>query len=409
MVSSGARAELKICNCQHVYAAGGASYCGPVPQSRRSYGPFNFRSRAEPRAWPLSALLRSRARGRASTPVAAWLVFTLCVLALQVAPSSRARAERTHTVKGGQSLTHIARLYGVTSWSLAAANSLPPEAPIREGQVLSVPDKGVVYVNAGQTLWSVARRHECTVEALADANGLSPSASLRPGMRLLLPGHKPSPGGTHEATAPRGASQRNTWGIPKRGGRVELFRVATGQNLSLSLVDKRGRVRPESTRQLARFLRPRNSTKTKKPNGRLLALLAQVSDHFGGRKIHIISGYRMAGGNTHHESRHVAAAAIDFRVEGVPNRTLRDYLRHFNDVGVGYYPNSTFIHFDVRPSNAYWVDLSSPGQRSAYVPREEREGFDGKTTGLAELGKSLEVTLDELDHGEPEAAQADDE
>jgi uncharacterized protein YcbK (DUF882 family) len=315
----------------------------------------------------------------------------------------RAKAERRHTVQAGQSLAHIARKYGVTIWSLAAANELSPETPVRAGQVLNVPDKGVVYVNAGQTLWSVARRHECTVEALANANGLTPSSSLRPGMRLVLPGHKPSAGAVTRE------SNERSWGPPKKRGYAQLFRIATGQNLSLALTDRQGRVRAETSRQLARFLRPRTSTKTKKPNPRLVGLLAQISDHFGGRKIHVISGYRIAGGNTHHESRHVAAAAIDFRIEGVPNRVLRDYLRHFNDVGVGYYPNSSFVHFDVRPSNAYWVDLSSPGQRAAYVPRTEREGFDGRTTGLAELGKTLEATLDELDHEEPDEAQSDDE
>ncbi|MFT3922370.1 MAG: LysM peptidoglycan-binding domain-containing protein [Myxococcales bacterium] len=316
------------------------------------------------------------------------------------------RADRSHTVAAGQSLAAIARKYDVTVWSLAAANAITPETPVRTGQVLNVPDKGVVYVNAGQTLWSVARRHECTVEALASANGLTTASNLRPGMRLVLPGHKPSPGGVKE---PREAGGRS-WGTPKKRGHVTLYRVATQQNLALTLVDKRGRVTPNATQQLSRFLRPRNSKKTKKPQARLLALLAQVSDHFGGRKIHVISGYRMAGGRTNEESRHVAAAAIDMRVEGVPNRILRDYLRHFDDVGVGYYPNSTFIHFDVRSKNAYWVDLSSPGQKAAYVPRDEREGFEGKTTGLADLAKSLESTIEDIDpHGEPDEVQADDE
>jgi hypothetical protein len=105
----------------------------------------------------------------------------------------------------------------------------------------------------------------------------------------------------------------------------------------------------------------------------------------------------------------VAGAAIDMRIEGVSNRVLRDYLRHFDDVGVGYYPNSQFVHFDVRDTNAYWVDLSSPGQRAAYVPREEREGFDGRTTGLEELGKSLEATIEDLDHEEPEGPDSNDE
>jgi len=317
-----------------------------------------------------------------------------------------AKAERSHTVAAGQSLTHIARKYDVTVWSLAAANAITPETPVKTGQVLQVPEKGVVYVNPGQTLWSVARRHNCTVEALASANGLTATSSLRPGMRLVLPGHKPTGGGAKESRDAGGRS----WGVPKKRGTVTLYRVATQQNLVVTLVDKRGRVKADATQRLSRFLKPRDSNKTKKPNQRLLALLAQISDHFGGRKIHVISGYRMAGGRTSEESRHVAAAAIDMRIEGVPNRVLRDYLRHFDDVGVGYYPNSTFVHFDVRPKNAYWVDLSSPGQKSAYVPRDQREGFEGRTAGLAALAKSLEATIEDIDpHGEPEQVQADDE
>ncbi len=342
-----------------------------------------------------------------SRPRAFWLCLILA-LALAGASVAPARADKSHTVGAGQSLSHIARKYNVTVWSLAAANSITPTTAVRAGQVLTVPEQGVVYVNAGQTLWSVARRHECTVEALASANGLSAGASLRPGMRLVLPGYKPTPGGGKKDSG-RDVGGRS-WGSPKRSGFVQLFRIATAQDLGVSITDRRGRVRKEATKQLAKFLRPRNSTKTKMPDGRLLKLLAQISDHFGGRKIHVVSGYRMVGGNTHHESRHVAAAAIDFRIEGVPNRVLRDYLRHFNDVGVGYYPNSTFVHFDVRPKNAYWVDLSSPGQKSAYVPRDEREGFEGRTAGLAELGKSLEKTFEDFDpHGEPDQKQSDDE
>jgi uncharacterized protein YcbK (DUF882 family) len=345
-------------------------------------------------------------------PSVLWLLWS----AIQLTPTS-AKAERTHTVQVGQSLAYIAKLYGVTTWSLAAANALSPESTVRAGQVLQVPEKGVVYVNAGQTLWSVARRHGCTVDELARVNGLTTSSNLRPGMRLVLPGYQPGPKGQKGSKSKSASSalsaQQNAmdkpWGPPGRSSRLKLYRIATNQELTITVTDQRGRVRPAARRQLAQFLRPRDSKKTKLPDPRLLGLLAQVSDHFGGRKIHVISGYRLAGGRTSQESRHTAAAAIDFRIEGVSTRTLRDYLRHFKNVGVGYYPNSNFVHFDVRPTNAYWVDLSRPGQRAAYVPREIREGFDGPTTGLAELGKQIGATLAELDHEEPDHAHSNDE
>jgi hypothetical protein len=186
--------------------------------------------------------------------------------------------------------------------------------------------------------------------------------------------------------------------------------VATKQTLAISLVDARGRVRNQAPGQLATFLRPRNSTKTKPPHKRLIALLAAVSDHFGGRKIQVVSGYRLAAGYTSHESRHVAGAAIDLHVEGVPNRTLCDYLRHFDDVGVGFYPNSTFVHFDVRDRNAYWIDVSGAGQKPLYLAKDARDTYTGnRAEGLTELGASVGAALEEMTHGEPTAAESDDE
>jgi hypothetical protein len=60
--------------------------------------------------------------------------------------------------------------------------------------------------------------------------------------------------------------------------------------------------------------------------------------------------------------------ACDFRVEGVKTAELRDYLRRtFDKVGVGYYPNSTFVHLDVRKDrSAFWIDYSGPGERAVY-------------------------------------------
>jgi uncharacterized protein YcbK (DUF882 family)/LysM repeat protein len=334
------------------------------------------------------------------------------------------RAEQTHTVRSGQSLGAIARKYDVTVWSLAARNGIDPDASVREGQVLSLPEKGMVYINEGQTLWSVARRHKCSVDALAEANGLTTSAALRPGMRLRLPGMTmtaaPSTAGKSGAhgappavsNAGVGNSYRGSkdWGKPARPGRVELYRIATQQKLLISLVDTRGRVRAGAAGQLKSFLKPRNSNKMKAPQKRLIALLAQVSDHFGGKRIQVVSGYRLAGGYTSHESRHVAGAAIDIHVDGVPNRQLCDYLRHFDDVGVGFYPNSTFIHFDVRDRNAYWIDVSGPGQKPNYLTREMRDTYTGnRSEGLVELGAAIGAALEAAPHGEPEARDSDDE
>jgi hypothetical protein len=67
--------------------------------------------------------------------------------------------------------------------------------------------------------------------------------------------------------------------------------------------------------------------------------------------------------------------ACDFRVEGIKDTELRDYLRRsFDKVGVGYYPNSSFVHLDVRKDrSAFWIDYSGPGDRAVYSenPKED--------------------------------------
>ena len=328
-----------------------------------------------------------------------------CVLALSCLDARRARAERQHTVRAGQSFASIARGYDVSISSLAAANARPAEAPLQPGEVLRVPERGVVVLADGQTLWSVARGNGCSVAALARANEIDAATRLRPGTRLVLPSARAErapidPPTRRVATAESGKLEtKQARTKDGRSVRARMLRIATNETLSLTLTDARGRVRNEAIARLARFLRPRNSSKQKRPPARLVQLVAEVAGHYQGRTIMVVSGYRLAGGYTSKESRHTKGHAIDLRVDGVPARKLCDYLRTFEKVGVGLYPNGGFVHLDVRDKRAYWVDLSSPGRRPSYLDREQRDHFDGKNKdeGLVELGRSVGETLDELE------------
>lgn len=102
-------------------------------------------------------------------------------------------------------------------------------------------------------------------------------------------------------------------------------------------------------------------------DARLLALLGLVSNHFGSRRIDIISGFRPYSPTQYTaHSNHNVGHAVDFRIEGVPNEVVRDFCRTLHDVGVGYYPNSVFVHLDSRATSAYWVDFSHPGEAPKY-------------------------------------------
>jgi len=40
---------------------------------------------------------------------------------------------------------------------------------------------------------------------------------------------------------------------------------------------------------------------------------------------------------------------------------------------VGYYPNSSFVHLDVRDTNSYWVDYAGPGEAPRGTNKREHD------------------------------------
>ncbi|MFH1131198.1 MAG: DUF882 domain-containing protein [Pseudomonadota bacterium] len=165
----------------------------------------------------------------------------------------------------------------------------------------------------------------------------------------------------------------------------------SGERVSIRLYDERGYSRKEALGKLKDFLRCRRTGRKYRIHWRLVSHLYNVFRHFDGKKMIFYSGVRHPKVCKARESRHITGQALDFRVEGVSNRALRDYvMSRFRKVGVGYYPSSIFVHFDVREKSAFWVDLSRPGQNYRYVEnpreylREEQLGFAKKAEAKAE-------------------------
>jgi uncharacterized protein YcbK (DUF882 family)/LysM repeat protein len=290
--------------------------------------------------------------GRLVTPLRA-LLFGAVLVFLGLSPE-RASAQRQHTVRAGQSLSRIARRYHVDVLDLAAANRMRANEAIREGQVLTVPPRGVTYVRPGQTLSHVARAHECTVDELMRLNRIRAQGRLRAGQRLVLPGYEADA----ESTANR------DWGTPSEPGVARIRR--RDELVTVRLVDTEGRVTAGALESLATLMRRHELDPPELPHPRLALLLASISNHFGGREITLVSGRREAGGYTRESSRHTSGHATDIRVAGVPRRVLWDYCRSLSNTGCGYYPRSTFVHVDVRGQSAQWVDWSQPGARNRY-------------------------------------------
>ncbi len=96
----------------------------------------------------------------------------------------------------------------------------------------------------------------------------------------------------------------------------------------------------------------------------LLERLQRLAEAFEGHAIEILSGYRPTAAPT---SRHHHGRALDLRVADVDREAVRDALVGLEGTGVGFYPQSTFVHVDVRERATYWVDESGPGEPPRYV------------------------------------------
>jgi uncharacterized protein YcbK (DUF882 family) len=251
-------------------------------------------------------------------------------------------AQRWHRVVKGQRLGSIARRYGVTSQALCHANDIPRCRLIKAGQRLIVPAVG-----------DVDGAHARAERLASDGAGTDPRADP-----------KREPKGKDRGAA--SAGKTSSWShytakTPRKGFITVIGRKGrryAGQALTAS-----GNVRGAAKRALSKVLATSDG-QTIAIDPRLIQLLARVSDTFGGRPIRVVSGFRLA--DTPRGSRHRTGHAIDFTIQGVPNTALRDYVKTFERVGVGYYPNSHFVHLDTRETWTTWIDYSGPGQRPRY-------------------------------------------
>lgn len=327
----------------------------------------------------------------------------LALAAMFLLAPALASAQRVHVVRSGQSLARIAQRYQVRVSDLAAANGLATGAALRPGQELRVPEANVAYVQRGQTLSDIARHAGCSVDELVRLNRLRSTTGLRVGQRLVLPGYEAPRGGRGpHADQPR-------WGRPRAPGVVSLYRVSTRQRTRFRIVDRRGRATRGALTRMNQLMRPHDASRRERfpnPPSRLLEVLARISDHFGGRVIQVVSGFRHAGGYTRETSQHTHGHALDIRIEGVPNTELRDFARTFDRVGVGYYPRSTFVHVDVRERSTYWVDWSRPGeapryQRRGEAPPDDAQGDDRNTEGGDDVDDAEAEAPEETTVAEP--------
>ena len=187
---------------------------------------------------------------------------------------------------------------------------------------------------------------------------------------------------TNSTTAKGGAQAKAA--PPWTRGQPGVVKLVRGsETLEVRVLDKKQHLVPATLPQFARFLRAKSGA-DHPIDARLVTLLATVSDHFGGREMTVVSGFRPYSPGQHsRHSNHNEGRAIDFSIKGIANEAVRDFCRTFRNVGVGYYPNSLFVHLDVREGNSYWVDYAAPGQAPRYRAPDGKDEDEDEDDAIA--------------------------
>jgi LysM repeat protein len=131
------------------------------------------------------------------------LFIGLAVLLLLFVSIAAVRADVSHTVRQGETLFSIGRLYGVNTYTISAANGMANPNYIRVGQVLTIPSAGGVAASgasyrtaggvryhtagSGETLFSISRLYGVSPHSIAAANGLTNPNYVRRGQVLTIP------------------------------------------------------------------------------------------------------------------------------------------------------------------------------------------------------------------------------
>ncbi len=144
---------------------------------------------------------------------------------------------------------------------------------------------------------------------------------------------------------------------------LSLYNTHTGESLQSVVYWSSGNYLPEALSEINFLLRDHRTDQIKPMDPKLFDLLNTLSNKLGNRKpFQIISGYRcpetnrklrQASSRVAKNSFHLTGQAADIRLPGHNLAQLKRAALSLRAGGVGYYPQSNFIHVDTGPRRSW--------------------------------------------------------
>jgi len=178
--------------------------------------------------------------------------------------------------------------------------------------------------------------------------------------------------------APR--SSLRTDPLAKPSGDIWLRAENLDEEVKLNIFKADGTYDEAALAKLDELFRCRQTHEVRAVRPELYEQLSRIYDHFGGRRVDLVSGFRFAERDS---SRHFHASAMDIRIKDVSIREMYTYAESLDggNMGIGIYPTSGFIHVDFRapgePSYR-WTDYSGPNGKGK---KSQKKKSKKKSTG----------------------------
>jgi LysM repeat protein/uncharacterized protein YvpB len=166
-------------------------------------------------------------------------VSLLFVILFALPSPARAESPTYHTVAWGETLYSIARSFGISPQSLAAANGIGLNSWVYAGQRLKIPGakasspaasapqmtpSRIYTIRAGDTLFSIAQQFGISRDTLAAANNIPPNGVIYTGWDLKIPSAGAAVSSAPSSSVPAKGSGTATSYIVQPGD--NLFRIA---------------------------------------------------------------------------------------------------------------------------------------------------------------------------------------
>jgi uncharacterized protein YcbK (DUF882 family) len=137
----------------------------------------------------------------------------------------------------------------------------------------------------------------------------------------------------------------------KPSGDVWLYAENLGEEVRVNIYKRDGSFDDAALAKLDELFRCTKTGTVRAVRAELYEKLSKIYDHFGGKRVDLISGFRFRDRSS---SRHFHAAAMDIRVRGASLAAMHRYALSLDTggkaegMGIGLYRGSGFIHIDFR-------------------------------------------------------------